>query len=141
MIVVVDLGTGSGAIGLAVAEELPLEGTAVWLTDASSDALDVARANLAGIGRSAANVRIAEGSWFDALAEHRDLLRHGVHVVVSNPPYVELDDPRVAASVLDWEPGVGAVRRRRRPRRDPDHHRRSAGLAGSRGCVGARDRL
>jgi len=103
--VVVDLGTGSGAIGLAVAEELPLEGTAVWLTDASPDAIDVARANLAGIGRSAANVRIAEGSWFDALTEHRDLLRHGVHVVVSNPPYVELEDPRVAASVLDWEPG------------------------------------
>jgi release factor glutamine methyltransferase len=106
VIVVVDLGTGSGAIGLAVAEELPLEGTAVWLTEASSEALDVARANLAGIGRSAANVRIAEGSWFDALAEQRDLLRHGVHVVVSNPPYVEREDPRLDASVFDWEPGT-----------------------------------
>ena len=105
-IVVVDLGTGSGAIGLAVAEELPLERTAVWLTDASSDALDVARANLAGIGRSAANVRIAEGSWFEALAAQRDVLRHGVHVIVSNPPYVELQDPRLDASVLDWEPGA-----------------------------------
>jgi release factor glutamine methyltransferase len=104
VVVIVDLGTGSGAIGLAVAGELPLVGTAVWLTDVSSDALDVARANLAGIGRSAANVRIAEGSWFDALAEQREL-RHGVHVVVSNPPYVELEDPRLDASVLDWEPG------------------------------------
>ena len=65
----------------------------------------MARANLAGIGRSAANVRIAEGSWFDALAGQREVLRHGVHVVVSNPPYVELEDPRLDASVLDWEPG------------------------------------
>ncbi|MGD9703634.1 MAG: peptide chain release factor N(5)-glutamine methyltransferase [Acidimicrobiia bacterium] len=102
-VVVVDLGTGSGAIGLAVAAELPLDGTAVWLTDESSDALDVARANLAGIGRAAANVRIAEGSWFDALASH-DELRRGVHVLVSNPPYVQLDDPRLDASVIDWEP-------------------------------------
>ncbi|MFM8714039.1 MAG: methyltransferase, partial [Actinomycetota bacterium] len=45
--VVVDLGTGSGAIGLSLAHELPLAGTTVWLTDASPDALDVARANSA----------------------------------------------------------------------------------------------
>src|SRR6187455_1327733 len=55
----VDLGTGSGAIALACASELPLDGTAVWATDVSEDALDVARANLAGIGRAAANVRLA----------------------------------------------------------------------------------
>ena len=66
-ITVADLGTGSGAIGLALADELPVDGVTVWLTDVSPDALDVARANLAGIGRRAANVRIAEGSWFDAL--------------------------------------------------------------------------
>ena len=66
-ITVADLGTGSGAIGLALADELPVEGVTVWLTDESPDALDVARANLAGIGRRAANVRVAEGSWFDAL--------------------------------------------------------------------------
>ena len=48
--VVVDLGTGSGAIALACAAELPL-GVEVWATDVSVDALDVARANLAGLGR------------------------------------------------------------------------------------------
>ena len=95
----VDLGTGSGAIGLALADELPLDGTVVWLTDASSDALDVARANLAGIGRPAANVRIVGGSWFDALPD-------GVvaDVVVSNPPYVAVGSPDLDASVAEWEP-------------------------------------
>ena len=49
--VVADLGTGSGAIGLSLASELPVRDTTVWLTDISSEALEVARANLAGIGR------------------------------------------------------------------------------------------
>lgn len=96
---VADLGTGSGAIGLAVADELPIEGTAVWLTDASVEALDVARANLAGLGRAAVNVRIGHGSWFDALPE-------GVlfDVIVSNPPYVAEGSVELEAIVSDWEP-------------------------------------
>ncbi len=49
---VVDLGTGSGVIGLSLAAELPIDGTTVWITDVSADALDVARANLAGLGRN-----------------------------------------------------------------------------------------
>ncbi len=87
----VDLGTGSGAIGLALASELPLTGTTVWLTDVSTDALDVARANLAGIGRAAANVRVAEGEWFDALPED---LRGTLDLVVSNPPTSPTTTPR-----------------------------------------------
>ncbi len=96
---VVDLGTGSGAIGLSLAAELPVTGTEVWLTDRDGDALDVARANLAGIGRSAGNVRIAEGSWFDALP---DDLRFDV--VVSNPPYVADGSPDLDPAVAEWEP-------------------------------------
>lgn len=99
--VVADLGTGSGAIGLSLADELPLDGTTVWLTDRSSDALDVARANLAGLGRSAANVSIAEGSWFDALPAE---LRGRLDLVVSNPPYIAVDDPELDESVAAWEP-------------------------------------
>jgi release factor glutamine methyltransferase len=97
---IIDLGTGSGAIGLALADELPLNGTRVWLTDASNDALDVARANLAGIGRSAQNVQIAQGSWFDALPA--SLV---ADVIVSNPPYVADASPDLEQIVGEWEPG------------------------------------
>ena len=99
-IVAADLGTGSGAIGLSLARELPAGGVVVWLTDASPAALDVARANLAGIGRHATGVRIAEpGSWFDVLPA--GLL---LDLAVSNPPYIAEGSPLVDASVSDWEP-------------------------------------
>lgn len=99
--VVVDLGTGSGAIALSCAAELSIEGTTVWGTDASHDALEVARANAAGLGRAAANIRLAAGPWFEALPED---LRGDVDVVVSNPPYIARGDDEVAADVLAWEP-------------------------------------
>lgn len=101
-LVVADLGTGSGAIGLSLASELPITSVEVWITDVSTDALDVARANVAGIGRSAANVRVAHGSWCDALPDHR---RGEFHVIVSNPPYVDASDPELESSVREWEPG------------------------------------
>jgi release factor glutamine methyltransferase len=100
-LVCADLGTGSGAIGLSLAAELPIEGVTVWLTDVSPDALDVAGANLAGIGRGAVNVRLAAGSWFAALPGE---LRGRLHVVVANPPYVAVDDPQLEPRVRDWEP-------------------------------------
>jgi release factor glutamine methyltransferase len=101
-----DLGTGSGAIGLSLLDELhrgpsPSHAAEVWLTDASPDALDVARANAAGLGVAAAGARFAHGSWFEALPSH---LEGTIHVVVSNPPYIAPDDVAVEASVLQWEP-------------------------------------
>ena len=57
----------------------------MWATDASADALAVARANLAGLGRRAAVVRLVEGDWYAALPGE---LRGRVDVIVSNPPYV-----------------------------------------------------
>ncbi len=99
----VDLGTGSGAIGLSLATELWHDGLRVWLTDASADALDVARANTAGIGRAGATVRTALGEWFGALP---DEVRGTLDLVVSNPPYIAVDDPEVEAIVRDWEPAV-----------------------------------
>ena len=98
--VVVDMGTGSGAIGLSLAHELPLAGTTVWLTDVSPDALDVARANLAGIGRNGANVRIAAGDWFAALPAE---LAGTVDVLVANPPYVAEGDDDVEDVVARHE--------------------------------------
>lgn len=96
--VVVDLGTGSGAIALSIAVEVP--SAQVWATDVSSAALTVARANLAGLGRAATRVTMAEGSWFDALP--RDLAGD-VDVLVSNPPYVA-PSAELPNDVRDWEP-------------------------------------
>lgn len=100
---VIDLGTGSGAIGLALLDESPLGSLEVWMTDASGDALDVARANAAGLGRHAAGARFAHGSWFDALP---DELRGRVDVIVSNPPYIAHGDGDLEESVRQWEPHV-----------------------------------
>ena len=102
-VLVADLGTGSGAIGLAIASECPL--ARVLATDVSADALAVARANLAGAGRSARQVSLHHGSWFDALPER---VRGTIDVVISNPPYIA-DHEELPAVVGDWEP-VGALR-------------------------------
>lgn len=102
-IVCADLGTGSGAIGLSLAAELPMDRVTIWMTDSSADALDVARANTVGIGRAAANVRAAQGDWFGALPQE---LRGQLALVVSNPPYVIDDDPDLEHLVRDWEPGA-----------------------------------
>jgi release factor glutamine methyltransferase len=96
--VVADLGTGSGAIALALDAELP--DVLVWATDASADALDVARANVAGC--AATRVRIAHGSWFGALPE---ALRGSFELIVSNPPYIaEHEVVELPSVVVDWEP-------------------------------------
>lgn len=101
----VDLGTGSGAIALSLVTERP--GLDMWATDVSPEALSVASANLAGIGRRAASVRMSEGSWFDALSGD---LRGRIDVVVSNPPYVAPEEVTdLPAEVRDYEPEVALV--------------------------------
>jgi release factor glutamine methyltransferase len=77
---VLDLGTGSGAVALAVASEWPA--AVVSATDASAGALEVARGNAAALGL-AGRVRFLAGHWLDAVgADER------FEVVVSNPPYI-----------------------------------------------------
>ncbi|MEM9403883.1 MAG: peptide chain release factor N(5)-glutamine methyltransferase, partial [Pseudomonadota bacterium] len=94
---VVDLGTGSGAIAIAVARERPLSD--VWATDISEAALRVARHNARA--HDVANVNFASGSWLDAV---RDMT---FDVIVSNPPYVRADDPVLEA--LSFEPRAALV--------------------------------
>jgi release factor glutamine methyltransferase len=102
--VVADLGTGSGAIALALATQLP--DVLVWATDRSAAATAVVRANLAGIGHGATRVRVAEGDWFDALP---DELHRSLDLIVSNPPYLaEREVTDLPPEVAHYEP-IGAL--------------------------------
>jgi release factor glutamine methyltransferase len=95
---IVDLGTGSGAIAISLAHELPqAEVTAV---DVSLEALDVARKNAENIGVT--NVKFIEGNWFSKLDGRRYSL------IVANPPYIAIDDPHLARGDLRFEP-IGAL--------------------------------
>jgi release factor glutamine methyltransferase len=99
-----DIGTGSGAIALAVADEV--RRALVWATDVSADALAVARANLAGTGSLVGpRVRLLQGRWFDPLPVE---LRGRVDVVVSNPPYVAAGE-HLPEEVAGWEPAQALV--------------------------------
>lgn len=100
---IADLGTGSGVIGLSMVSELSIGSAQVWLTDQSEDALNVARANLAGIGRAATHVRVARGNWCDALPNS---LVGEVDLIVCNPPYIADGDSDVAPDVRKYEPNV-----------------------------------
>lgn len=102
--VVADLGTGSGALALALAVEL--DGAEVWATDASPDALAVALSNLRAAGTAGSRVRLAGGMWYEALPA---AVRGRLRVIVSNPPYVtEAEFSGLAREVRDHEP-LGAL--------------------------------
>lgn len=97
---VLDVGTGSGAIALALAVEWT--GIEVWATDISPDALAVAETNVAALGRIGEAVRLAQGSWYDALPAE---LGGAIDVIVSNPPYVaEFEVEDLPEDVRAWEP-------------------------------------
>jgi len=82
---VVDLGTGSGAIALALKSHCPA--ARVEAVDTSADALAVARANARQLQL---DVHFAQGSWLEPVQGDFDL-------IVSNPPYIAEGDPHLAA--------------------------------------------
>jgi release factor glutamine methyltransferase len=91
---IADLGTGSGAIALALAHERPR--ACVVATDASDAALAVARGNASALGID--NIDFRRGDWLAPLAgEHFDL-------IASNPPYIASGDPHLDAGDLRYEP-------------------------------------
>ena len=95
---VVDVGTGSGAIALAIADEHP--GARVTATDISPGALELARENADRLGLE---IELVETSLLDGLEGPFDL-------VVSNPPYVGADEiDALEPEVRDWEPRIALV--------------------------------
>jgi release factor glutamine methyltransferase len=93
---VADLGTGSGAIALAIASERPQ--AQVLATDASADALAVAQANAQS--HALVNVDFAHGDWFTPLAGRR------FDLIASNPPYIEAGDAHLQQGGLRFEPAA-----------------------------------
>ncbi|HEX6549044.1 MAG TPA: peptide chain release factor N(5)-glutamine methyltransferase [Gammaproteobacteria bacterium] len=91
---IADLGTGSGAISLAIASERLL--CRITATDVSRAALDVARENAAQLGLG--NLEFCCGNWFAPLPDMR------FHLIVSNPPYVREGDPHLDEGDVRFEP-------------------------------------
>jgi release factor glutamine methyltransferase len=95
---VVDVGTGSGAIAISLALEGKFE--RVLATDVSRDALEVARANAK---RYDTNIELRLGSLLSCLPAGSRV----INAVVSNPPYISLDEAiDLPPSVRNWEPAV-----------------------------------
>ncbi len=88
-----DMGTGSGAIAVAVAHTRP--DALVTALDLSEEALDVARANA---GANGARVRFLRSDWFAALGEE------DFDLIASNPPYIACADAHLAQGDLRFEP-------------------------------------
>jgi len=107
---IADLGTGSGAIALAIAKERPR--AHVVATDASGPALEVARRN--AVRNHIANIAFREGDWLTPLDGDR------FDLIASNPPYIADGDPHLGEGDLRFEPptalssgsdGFDAIRR------------------------------
>ncbi|MFW5450633.1 MAG: peptide chain release factor N(5)-glutamine methyltransferase [Methylophagaceae bacterium] len=96
---IADLGTGTGAIALSLATEMP---TATFLAmDLSKKALAVAKQNMGS--HQLNNVNFWQGSWLTAIAEN------ALDIVVSNPPYIEQNDPHLSQGDVRFEPMLALV--------------------------------
>ena len=93
---ILDLGTGSGAIALAIAHSAPQ--TIVTATDQSLEALAIAKMNADQLGFSD-RVQFAQGSWYKALKEAIQF-----DVILSNPPYIAAGDSHLSEGDLRFEP-------------------------------------
>ena len=95
---IADLGTGSGAIAIAIAHERPR--CHIIAGDISAEALEVAGKN--AMRHQLNNIEFLQGEWFTPLQEKVDL-------VVSNPPYVRDSDPHLSTGDLRFEPSLALL--------------------------------
>ncbi len=120
---IADLGTGSGAIALALARERPQ--SLVVAVDKSEAALSVARTNAERLGIR--NVEFVQSNWFDGL---NDAL---FDMIVSNPPYIALHDTHLSQGDLRFEPhgafvsGIDGLDSIRHIIRDASRHMKQRG--------------
>ena len=101
---VLDLGTGTGAIALALKSERPeLD---VWAVDRMADAAALARENSAVLGLP---IEVRDGSWFEPLGEPDRDNTPRFAVIVSNPPYIDGADPHLEQGDVRFEPRSALV--------------------------------
>ena len=91
---IADLGTGSGAVALALAHTMPQ--ARVVATDISGEALTLARENAAALGID--NISFVQGSWLEPLADMT------FDIIASNPPYIDAQDPHLSEGDVRFEP-------------------------------------
>ncbi|KKN31966.1 hypothetical protein LCGC14_0818720 [marine sediment metagenome] len=96
---VIDLGTGTGAIALSIAKEI--ENIKVFATDSQSDAIQLAKKNAAQNALS--SVSFIQASWLNAFQTQ------SFDMVISNPPYIEYDDPHLQQGDVKFEPLTALV--------------------------------
>ncbi|MFL0810149.1 MAG: peptide chain release factor N(5)-glutamine methyltransferase [Agarilytica sp.] len=95
---ILDLGTGTGAIALALAKEF--SNADVCAVDKEASAVELAKSNAAR--HSISNVNISSSDWFSEVKEKYDL-------IVSNPPYIDAEDPHLHQGDVRFEPHSALV--------------------------------
>lgn len=91
---ILDLGTGSGCVGIAIARHCPQ--ARVYAVDRAEEALAIARAN--AMQHGARNIQMIRGDWFTPVGQDR------FDLIVANPPYVAAGDPHLRAGDVRFEP-------------------------------------
>ena len=91
---ILELGTGSGAIAVSIAAERPQ--AQITATDISESALDISRINAEAARVN--NIQFQQSNWFDSIA------KQSYNVIISNPPYIALNDPHLQQGDVRFEP-------------------------------------